>query len=350
MSESSNKPQFAPFSIGETVYIDGKTEGVVTETRPWEARVRYRNEVMDREDHYWFWANQLTRSPHLAAQPAPVGEDDGGMTPEEVRLEDLKQMATYAGPIVSFEVREPYYLASCDHCGWVGSSELCGTDSFGDDSDVYCPRCSSSGADCGKVAETIASALRSKQAPTAPDDGGCVRCSAVPRTASGLCNTCLDEDAERAGEIKQAPTAAVPSQDVEVGEDALDIAQRLDSAAPFVAASSGMVPLAYLAPIMRKAASLLRARAEQREAPSAAVGESVVAYEIIANSHPTKLWPNRWLQYTDAVADADKELVTARPLVYAPAEQREASSVAVGEEQMREAAEAIRPKREGDPR
>ncbi|WP_458760509.1 hypothetical protein ACSVBT_06875 [Afipia sp. TerB] len=41
----------------------------------------------------------------------------------------------------------------------------------------------------------------------APDDGSCVRCSAVPRTASGLCNTCLDEDAERAGEIATPSTA-----------------------------------------------------------------------------------------------------------------------------------------------
>lgn len=35
-----------------------------------------------------------------------------------------------------------------------------------------------------------------------PDDGGCARCSSVPRNHSGLCNTCLDEDAERAGEIQ----------------------------------------------------------------------------------------------------------------------------------------------------
>jgi hypothetical protein len=40
-----------------------------------------------------------------------------------------------------------------------------------------------------------------------PEDGSCVRCGAVPRNSSGLCATCLDEDAERAGEIQ--------SQDVE---------------------------------------------------------------------------------------------------------------------------------------
>ena len=84
-----------------------------------------------------------------------TGDDDGSMTAEEIRLENLKQMAAYSGPIVSFECREPYYLASCDHCGWVGSSELCGTDSFGDDSDVYCPRCHASGADYGKVAAAL---------------------------------------------------------------------------------------------------------------------------------------------------------------------------------------------------
>lgn len=36
------------------------------------------------------------------------------------------------------------------------------------------------------------------------DDGSCLRCGAVPRGASGLCATCLDEDAERAGEIEDA--------------------------------------------------------------------------------------------------------------------------------------------------
>ncbi|MBN9235135.1 MULTISPECIES: hypothetical protein [Phyllobacteriaceae] len=94
--------------------------------------------------------------------------EDGAMTPEEHRLEDLKQMAAYSGPIVSLEASEPYYLASCDHCGWVGSSKHCGTDSFGDDSDVCCPRCHTSGADCGKVAEALAShpVQGSQDAPT----------------------------------------------------------------------------------------------------------------------------------------------------------------------------------------
>jgi hypothetical protein len=47
---------------------------------------------------------------------------------------------------------EPYYLASCDHCGWVGSTEHCSSD---EDNDVFCPRCHHSGVDCGKVAERI---------------------------------------------------------------------------------------------------------------------------------------------------------------------------------------------------
>lgn len=106
---------------------------------------------------------------HLASMPAPAPAPATGeaveMTREEHHLEYLKQMAAYTGPVVSFEFREPYYLASCDACGWVGSSELCGTDSWGDDSDVYCPRCQASGADCGKVAERI-------PAPQASAPGG----------------------------------------------------------------------------------------------------------------------------------------------------------------------------------
>lgn len=34
-----------------------------------------------------------------------------------------------------------YFMTKCEHCGWIGSSELCGTDSWGDDSDVYCANC-----------------------------------------------------------------------------------------------------------------------------------------------------------------------------------------------------------------
>lgn len=35
-----------------------------------------------------------------------------------------------------------------------------------------------------------------------PDDGTCIRCGAAPRGRFGLCATCLDEDAKRAGEVQ----------------------------------------------------------------------------------------------------------------------------------------------------
>ncbi len=63
------------------------------------------------------------------------------------------------GQIVT--VIEPFYPASCDGCGWQGSSGDCGTDSWGDDSDVYCPR---NGADCGKAAEAAVRIKASGQA------------------------------------------------------------------------------------------------------------------------------------------------------------------------------------------
>lgn len=97
----------------------------------------------------------LTCEGGRALEPAEPDDDSGAMTPEEIRLENLKQMAMFEGQIVSLDTREPYYLASCDHCGWCGSSEHCGSDSWGDDSDVFCPRCYASGADCGKVAEAL---------------------------------------------------------------------------------------------------------------------------------------------------------------------------------------------------
>ncbi|MBM7328757.1 hypothetical protein JS562_37700 [Agrobacterium sp. S2] len=42
-----------------------------------------------------------------------------------------------------------------------------------------------------------------------PSDGSCVRCGSVPRNANGLCNTCLDEDAERLESTRTTPVAPV---------------------------------------------------------------------------------------------------------------------------------------------
>ncbi|WP_210268075.1 hypothetical protein [Brucella intermedia] len=49
-----------------------------------------------------------------------------------------------------------------------------------------------------------------------PSDGSCVRCGSVPRNANGLCNTCLDEDAERLENTRPA-TAATDTGLVTVG-------------------------------------------------------------------------------------------------------------------------------------
>ena len=76
-----------------------------------------------------------------------------GLDMQRERLAALgATIAFYPGPVLSFEIRPPYYLASCDGCGWVGSSEACGTD---DADDVFCPRCHRGGADCGRVAVLI---------------------------------------------------------------------------------------------------------------------------------------------------------------------------------------------------
>ncbi|MCF1470574.1 phage Gp37/Gp68 family protein [Agrobacterium vitis] len=34
-----------------------------------------------------------------------------------------------------------FYLAKCEHCTWIGSSDLCRIDSLGDDSGIFCPSC-----------------------------------------------------------------------------------------------------------------------------------------------------------------------------------------------------------------
>uniref|UniRef100_UPI0035CC99DA hypothetical protein n=1 Tax=uncultured Sphingomonas sp. TaxID=158754 RepID=UPI0035CC99DA len=57
-------------------------------------------------------------------------------------------------------LNDRFYLASCDSCGWVGSSERCGVDTGFDDSDVYCPDCQRSGADCGEIGNRLDAPLR----------------------------------------------------------------------------------------------------------------------------------------------------------------------------------------------
>ncbi len=52
-----------------------------------------------------------------------------------------------------------------------------------------------------------------------PSDGSCVRCGSVPRNANGLCNTCLDEDAEHLENTRPSPVAPVsPDTDGKCGE------------------------------------------------------------------------------------------------------------------------------------
>lgn len=45
------------------------------------------------------------------------------------------------------KIKDGFYLAKCKHCGWKGCSSECGTDTCGDDSEVYCPVCYRPGAD-----------------------------------------------------------------------------------------------------------------------------------------------------------------------------------------------------------
>jgi len=120
-------------------------------------------------------------------------------------------IAAYSGPVVSFDVTAPYYLASCDSCGWVGSSEHCGTDTGCDDSNVYCPRCDASGADCGKIA-THAPPWTAATVAAANDEGDWVL---VPREITqamldATCATDADDRAMRAAWPELIRTAPKP--------------------------------------------------------------------------------------------------------------------------------------------
>lgn len=58
------------------------------------------------------------------------------------------------------QVEPPYYLASCDGCGWIGSSHDCTVDSDPlSDTDLYCPRCGDAGCDHGHRATEILASL-----------------------------------------------------------------------------------------------------------------------------------------------------------------------------------------------
>lgn len=59
--------------------------------------------------------------------------------------------------------------------------------------------------------ETTAKRIEEAEAAQSFDDGSCIRCASVPRNASGLCATCLDEDAVRAGEISDMAGVAEQS-------------------------------------------------------------------------------------------------------------------------------------------
>ncbi len=100
------------------------------------------------------WCLHVTSERMLSV---PTGATDQARTPAETNPTLLRAQAisSYPGPVVSFDVAKGFHLASCDGCGWVGSSEKCGTDRDRDDSDVYCPRCHASGADHGTVASRI---------------------------------------------------------------------------------------------------------------------------------------------------------------------------------------------------
>lgn len=59
--------------------------------------------------------------------------------------------------------------------------------------------------DGARMAQAIRACVDCRQ-----DDGTCIRCGAAPRGSSGLCATCLDEDAVRAGEVDPPGNALGP--------------------------------------------------------------------------------------------------------------------------------------------
>ncbi|MCJ2009762.1 hypothetical protein, partial [Methylobacterium sp. J-092] len=84
-----------------------------------------------------------------------------------------EEAARKASPrtVAPIPVRARYFLMECEHCGWVGSSELCGTNSGGDDSDIYCPACDAmtlgdepSEADAAKFGQAILDRITAAEA------------------------------------------------------------------------------------------------------------------------------------------------------------------------------------------
>lgn len=80
------------------------------------------------------------------------------MTDTKIKVDLPKpgsKVTTYHVDGKAYPVSHPYYLGSCDKCGWIGSTEQCGGDE-----DVVCPQCHSTGADCGQISNAAEDAER----------------------------------------------------------------------------------------------------------------------------------------------------------------------------------------------
>lgn len=90
------------------------------------------------------------------------------MTAPTTEAQALRAASDLPPPIL---VGERFYLTKCRSCGWVGSSEQCGTDSFGDDSDVYCPVCFDAGCEQEPTKEEAAEHGEAARAALAQPEG-----------------------------------------------------------------------------------------------------------------------------------------------------------------------------------
>ncbi|TXN72384.1 hypothetical protein [Methylobacterium sp. WL6] len=158
----------------------------------------------------------------------------------EIAAEEAARKASLPRAVAPIPVRARYFLMECEHCGWVGSSELCGTDSGGDDSDIYCPACDAitlgdepSEADAAKFGQALLDRITAAEARAEGNHKGWTAALGEAqawreehRLATADRDRLADEVARLRGALAAIADACPATCEMTVAHDMADVAAR----------------------------------------------------------------------------------------------------------------------------
>lgn len=160
------------------------------------------------------WQAALTHARAQAGEPVAGRKVPDGQTPLDANLKHRYLDVIKEGEMARESgTGSPYHGHSLEHClhavGWVHRDLRIALDQAKSHpapaQEPVAARCE----DCPPVGYPTDRTRCTPCDRRAPDEGACVRCGAAPRNASGLCATCVDEDAVRAGEVEDAASQAL---------------------------------------------------------------------------------------------------------------------------------------------